>query len=59
MTLLDTGMRVSELCNLKMTDVQLDDGTLKVMGKGNKERIYPLRQARATVHLALCRPLSP
>jgi site-specific recombinase XerD len=42
MTLLDTGMRVSELCNLKLADVQLEDGMVKVMGKGNKERVIPI-----------------
>jgi len=42
LTLLDTGMRVSELCHLKLDDVWLEDGMLKVMGKGNKERLIPI-----------------
>jgi len=33
-----TGMRISELCNLKYNDVNLYDGTILIYGKGNKER---------------------
>jgi integrase/recombinase XerC len=36
-----TGMRLSELVNLKDTDVNLYDLQLKVLGKRNKERIIP------------------
>ncbi len=42
LTLLDTGMRVSELCHLKLDDVWLEDGMLKILGKGNKERLIPI-----------------
>ena len=42
MLLLDTGLRISELVNLKMDDVHMDEGYLKVMGKGKKERIVPV-----------------
>jgi site-specific recombinase XerD len=42
LTLLDTGMRVSELCHLKLDNVWLEDGMLKVLGKGNKERLIPI-----------------
>ena len=41
-TLLDTGLRLSELTNLKMADAHIDEGYLKVMGKGSKERIAPI-----------------
>ena len=41
LVLLDTGLRCSELANLKLDDVNIDDGLLKVMGKGGKERIVP------------------
>ncbi len=34
-----TGMRVSELCNLKNGDVDVIHGTVRIIGKGNKERI--------------------
>ncbi|AKQ44489.1 integrase [Rufibacter radiotolerans] len=37
-----TGMRLAELTNLKLTDINLSSSTLKVLGKGNKERILPL-----------------
>ncbi|MCL2681962.1 MAG: tyrosine-type recombinase/integrase [Bacteroidales bacterium] len=37
-----TGVRVSELVNLKIQDLNLDQKTIKVFGKGNKERIVPL-----------------
>jgi integrase/recombinase XerC len=36
-----TGMRLSELINLKQKDVDLHSGQLKVLGKRNKERIIP------------------
>ena len=37
-----TGMRVTELINLKVEDVNLIMGFVRVFGKGNKERIVPL-----------------
>jgi integrase/recombinase XerC len=37
-----TGMRLAELIALKTSDVQLSSNTLKVLGKGNKERIIPI-----------------
>jgi site-specific recombinase XerD len=43
--LLDTGIRASELCTLKLADADLNRGTLKVCGKGNKERIVPFGAA--------------
>lgn len=33
-----TGMRISELCSLRKSDVNLYDGTILIYGKGNKER---------------------
>lgn len=39
---LDTGLRLSEVANLKESDVHLDQRYVKVMGKGGKERIVPL-----------------
>lgn len=37
-----TGMRVSELCSLRPTAVNLTDGTIKIYGKGSKERIIQI-----------------
>jgi len=36
-----TGIRVSELINLKTNDINLDENFIKVLGKGSKERIVP------------------
>ncbi|MCL2144206.1 MAG: site-specific tyrosine recombinase XerD [Endomicrobia bacterium] len=36
-----TGLRVSELINLKFCDINIDDAFLKVLGKGSKERLIP------------------
>ncbi|EOC1346715.1 site-specific tyrosine recombinase XerD [Cronobacter turicensis] len=37
-----TGLRVSELVGLTMSDVNLRQGVVRVIGKGNKERLVPL-----------------
>jgi len=37
-----TGMRISELCNLKTNDIDFKTGIIKVFGKGSKERIIQL-----------------
>lgn len=41
-TLYGCGLRVSELINLKLTDVFNQDGFIKVKGKGDKERLVPI-----------------
>jgi site-specific recombinase XerD len=43
--LLDTGLRSNEATTLKLKDVHLEEGYLKVMGKGQKERIVPFGSA--------------
>lgn len=35
---LDTGLRVSEVCNIEIKDLNLDDGILRVIGKAGRER---------------------
>lgn len=37
-----TGLRVSELVNLTMTNIDLDEGFVRCFGKGNRERIVPI-----------------
>jgi len=37
-----TGLRVSELCGLRLSDIQMNAGSLRCIGKGNKERIVPV-----------------
>jgi len=39
LTFLDTGLRLSELANIQLADMDLDRGIIKVMGKGAKERL--------------------
>lgn len=41
-TLYSCGLRVSELCNLKFSDLYLKEGFIKVEGKGNKQRLVPI-----------------
>lgn len=38
------GLRVSELCGLRMRDVQLAAGYVRCLGKGNRERVVPIGQ---------------
>jgi integrase/recombinase XerD len=42
-----TGLRVSELCGLRLTDLRPDQGYVQCLGKGSKERIVPLGEAAA------------
>lgn len=46
-----TGMRISELCGLDISDLDLDKGSARVFGKGSKERMVP-------VGLPACRAVS-
>jgi site-specific recombinase XerD len=41
-TLLDTGLRASEIAGITLGNLNLTDGFIKVMGKGAKERIVPV-----------------
>lgn len=40
--LYSTGLRVSELVNLRLSDLQMEAGSLRCIGKGNKERMVPM-----------------
>ncbi|HEU0074393.1 MAG TPA: tyrosine-type recombinase/integrase [Dehalococcoidia bacterium] len=44
-TLLDCGLRASEICELTLANARFDEGFLKVRGKGDKERLVPVGQA--------------
>jgi integrase/recombinase XerD len=58
-TLYATGLRVSELTGLRMAQVSLDMGVVRVLGKGSKERLVPLgEEAIAWIkrYLATVRP---
>jgi integrase/recombinase XerD len=53
------GLRVSELCSLRVNDLQMDPGCLRCVGKGNKERLVPVgKQALAVTrkYLRTSRP---
>ncbi|MFM7300057.1 MAG: site-specific tyrosine recombinase XerD, partial [Crocinitomicaceae bacterium] len=41
-TLYSCGLRVSELVNLRFSDLYFDEGFIRVIGKGNKERLVPV-----------------
>ena len=41
-TLYSCGLRVSELVNLKISDLHFDEGFVKVTGKGDKQRLVPI-----------------
>lgn len=55
-----TGLRVSELVNLKLSALDIDGRTVRVLGKGNKERVVPIVTTaleRVKEYLAKARPL--
>ena len=41
-TLYSCGLRVSELCSLKLSELYFDEGFIKVEGKGSKQRLVPI-----------------
>lgn len=44
-TLYGCGLRVSEITNLKISDLFFDEGFIKITGKGNKQRFVPIANA--------------
>ena len=57
-TLYSSGLRVSELVNLKISNLHLEIGFLKVTGKGDKERLVPIGSAairQIRIYLNSCR----
>jgi integrase len=59
--LLDTGVRVSELCGLELTDVDLDRELAYVTGKGSRPRVVPFgaKTAQAVDRYLRVRALHP
>ncbi|MGH2711594.1 MAG: site-specific tyrosine recombinase XerD [Actinomycetota bacterium] len=55
-TLYGAGLRISELVGLDVDDVDLDEGSVRALGKGSKERVVPLgRYATRAVEAYLVR----
>src|SRR5690606_32808836 len=54
-----TGARVSEVCDLRMSGLRLDEGFLSVIGKGRKERLVPLAARAASTLLAYLEEVRP
>jgi integrase/recombinase XerD len=53
------GLRVSELCGLELTSLLLEDGLVRVLGKGGKERLVPIGRGTigaVSVYLGVLRP---
>jgi integrase/recombinase XerD len=49
-----TGLRISEVAQLKLADVYIDEGFLRILGKGGKERIVPFNEiSRACLRIYL------
>jgi len=49
--LYSSGLRISELCSLNVNQVQRENGMLRIMGKGSKERIVPIgEQAQEAIN---------
>lgn len=48
-TLLDTGLRASEVAGITLGNMNLKDGYIKVMGKGSKERVVPVGKYTVTI----------
>jgi integrase/recombinase XerD len=54
-----SGLRVSELCELRFVNLNLNEGVLRVIGKGSKERLVPFGEAARdaiNAYLANARP---
>jgi len=54
-----TGVRASELAGLKSSDLNLDIGYLRCLGKGNRERVIPVGKAAIAATVEYLRELRP
>ncbi len=57
--LIDTGLRISELTRIKMTDITLTQGYIKVIGKGQKERLVPFSTRTKKELIRYIKPYRP
>ncbi|MFO7996114.1 MAG: tyrosine-type recombinase/integrase [Dehalococcoidia bacterium] len=57
LVLLDTGVRLSELVNMKVRDINTDTGYIRVLGKGGKERVVRIGKVaqKAVWRYLVCR----
>jgi len=56
-----TGMRISELINIRLSDIQWQDECILVIGKGNKQRLVPFNQSTKqalTLYIQSFQPLT-
>ena len=58
-TLYATGVRISELVGLDRADLDLEDGLVRVLGKGSKERVVPVGRTARQRDRRLPRPRAP
>ena len=63
-TLYSCGLRVSELCNLKLSDLYMEEGFIKVEGKGSKQRLVPIspraiREIKLWLEDRICGTIKP
>ncbi len=54
-----SGLRVSELAGLKLSDLHIDDGYIRVIGKGRKERVIPVAKESADIIARYCEEIRP
>ena len=47
--LYSSGMRVSEIVNLRLNDIDYEDRIIRCIGKGNKERLIPIEKLHYTI----------
>ncbi|MBV1708365.1 MAG: tyrosine recombinase [Erysipelothrix sp.] len=48
--LFSTGLRVSELCELQFNQIYLEEGILRIVGKGDKERVIPIGKSALSAY---------
>lgn len=57
--LFSTGLRVSELCGLQFQQVYLEEGILRIIGKGDKERIVPIGKSALSAYRNYIQSIRP